>query len=262
MSIESGGEGGESTGGEGGDFFSQYQKEMGETRGAAQDASARAGKAEKTLQRLQQALSGDEGQAEQNDWYDEIMNQAFEAEKAGHSIPMTVQIATQLMDTQKQLAKATQIIQQLQTKQDILNDPNTTDENMAYSDIDKTIRSQLNQVYGGQESPHLRTAIEGSIVEELKYLQQNDPKVFQQVIHDEAARKKMVKHFVMAAVPPKARQIVEEVREASAPITEQDWQRAWNESQTIPDHKIRGEAQAVLRQALLEQRNAGRTRRR
>jgi hypothetical protein len=266
MSVESGGEGfsgGEGSGGEGSDFFQQYQKEMGETRGTAQEAASRAAKAEKTIQRLQQALSGDEGkEGSENDWYDEIMNAAFEAEKQGHSIPMTVQIATQLMDTQKQLAKATQIIQQLQQKQEILNDPGTTDENIAYSDIDKTIRAQLNQVYGGQESPHLQRAIEGSIVEELKDLQKNHPKIFQQVIHDESARKKMVKHFVMSAVPPKARQIVDEVREATAPITERDWQQAWNESQMIPDPQTRGEAQAILRQALLEQRNAARTRRR
>jgi len=261
MSVETGGDGGagESTGS---DFFQQYQREMGETRQTASEAASKSSRNEQILSKLQAVFTGEDGEPAQDEWFDQIMNAAFEAEKNGQPMPITVQVATQLMDTQKQLAKATQIIQQLQARQERLDDPSTTDENMAYSDIDKTIRAQLNQVYGGQESPHIRTAIEGSIVQELKYLREKEPAIFQKVINDDAARKKMVKHFVMAAVPPKARQIVEEVREATAPITQEDFSQAWQEAQMIEDSQLRSEVQATLRQEFLAQRNKNALRRR
>jgi len=254
--------GADGSGGEGSDFFSQYQREMGETRQTATEAAGRASKAEQTLARLQQALSGDEKEASQDEWFDEIMNQAFEAEKNGQSMPITVQIATQLMNTQKQLAKATQVIQNLQQKQEILADPEVTDENMAYSDIDKQIKAQLKQVYSGQDSPYMKDAVASSIVAELKDMQRNDPNLFKQVIYDEATRNKMVKHFVMQVVPHKARQIVSEVREATAPITEQDWQQAWAETNMIEDPRLRSQTKEVLRQEILAARNSGKFRRR
>lgn len=250
------GQGGQESGGETQDFFKRFQAEIHDVRHRSESSERRAAAAERRLQEVGRMLSGEEpATKDQMAWFDNILNVAFEAEKNGQPIPVTVEIATQLAQTQKQLAEAMQLVEALKKGQRELADPVTTQENQTYQNIDDLISSRVEEFYG-EENPHISAAIANAVVEEIKDMRENDPDLWKKVMKNRAYQQKLVDHFASQVVPKGAKRLISEVQEVTTPVTMSDLQQAMAEAKQVQDPALRSEIMTALRQQYWEIKNS------
>jgi hypothetical protein len=166
-------------------------------------------------------------------------------------MPLTVEIATQLHQTQRQLQAALAKIEAQEAKQQRLSDPVISQENQAFSRMDTHLLNRVEEFYG-EENPFIADAVSQLVADEIRDLKKHEPDTWKKVMRSEALQKKLVDHFVKEVVPPNARKLLHEVNEAVTPIGHSDLAEAWEEAQQIEDPRTRSEVMTLLRQKMLE----------
>ena len=217
--------------------FQQMQEQLQRTQGELSTARGSA----QTLEKLKAALGAPHEEEEGPDWFDTVLAQALEAEKAGRPIPLTVRIATELKQSQEANAKMLQELQRLKQGQAALQSPDAHQNAMAYSQIDSLINNKIEAIYGGQ-NPHIHGAVTNALAAELKQLQATQPQVWSQVRSNPQHLEALTNSFIAKVVPPQAMNILNEQMEAAKPFTANDALEALKEAQALAQrHPEKGE---------------------
>ena len=257
MSDGNGGEMG-GAGSEGGaaDFMASLKSEFGNVRQEMGNVRAEANEARNTINRIKEAVGG-EKEAESY-WYDEMLDQLLEAEKSGKSLPMTARLAAVLASNEKTTKTQEATIAELKKRIDQLQNPQTHINTQTYAQLDNLVSSNLEKVFG-EVDQHIYNAVSVKIADTLKELQKSYPDQWKDIQRNDGARTKLVSWAIQSMVPPSAKKLVMDKYEESQPLTDADFQRAFDEAKQIPNAQLRARAITQIRQAHWEHKyNANR----
>ncbi len=230
----------------GGDAIEALTREIASVRHDNARVSGEARAASQQLGRIREVFAP-AAEPTGDEWLDDVLSHALEAEKNGQPMPITVKIATQLAQTQEANRKLLEQVAKLSGDQARLNDPQVTADNAAYTSIDGNIADFVQEYYGG-ENTQIFDAIADAVAKEIKDLQKTNPKQWMQVRRDPKLHKAIVQHYGFKLIPPQARNIVSEVAEYSQPITVNDLKEALMQTAQIPDEALRERTKTKLRQ--------------
>lgn len=208
--------------------FQQMQEQLQKTQSELSQAKT----ANATLDKLKAALGTPIEEEEGPDWFDTVLAQALEAEKAGRPIPLTVRIATELKQSQDANAKMLQELQRLKQGQAALQSPDAHQNAMAYAQIDSMVNNKIEAIYGGA-NPHILQAVTNAMAAELKQLQATQPHVWAQVRSSPQHLETMTNSFIAKVVPPQAMNILNEKMEMEKPFTSADALEALKEAKAL-----------------------------
>jgi hypothetical protein len=262
MADGAGGEGGqgEGTGGEGAEFMNSLASEFGSIRGEIAHTRKEAQAARGTIDRIKEAV-GVENQAQEAYWYDEVLDQLLEAEKSGKSLPMTARLASVLAETQKASKQQAEMIARLEAQLRKQQNPDTHVNAQTYAALDTMIVGNLEKIFGEVDS-HLYDSVSVKIADALKDLQKNHPKQWENIRRSSDSQKKLVSWAIQGFVPPSAKKLVMDQWESQQPITDNDFQNAFEEAKQIPDAKLRAKAIEAVRIQYWSHKQNQRSRRR
>lgn len=261
-----------------GELTRDYQTRMGETQSALERSNHEiqqlrdsTTKSDKVLEGLRRVLSGDEGEeaadpvegeiAGLEAQIDQYLTAAVQAERAGRPIPLTVNAAVQSLRGQIEAKRQNQSllkeIAQLRGTVDRVAHPEHGIDQQAFSDLDSKIINALETVYG--TSPQMQgvktaqwKAISELVSTEIKALRKKDPAVWDRIRRNPKDRSEMVAHFVKQAIPPRARQILEDEQVRNTPLTLSDLWGAWNDTKELKDPQQAIKLRQQLRPQILE----------
>ncbi len=238
-----------------------YAKQIREMSGQLESSKREAGSARQQAQALQEKFErmGQVFQPEQKGGedshdesvYDEILEAAFEAEKAGQPIPLTLKLALRSQENERALRDAMKEIKALKAQSRLATDPNVVHENQVFTHIDNTCQTMIEEIYG-EDNPNIFRAVTSALSDEIKDLKKNHPEKWRKITLNPAIQKKMVQHFILQVVPPRARSIMHDQNMRERPFTRQDADEAFEEAKQIQDPRAREMAMTAARQAKLE----------
>lgn len=211
--------------------FMQMQEQLQKTQSELSSARSSA----QTLEKLKAALGAPVEEEEGPDWFDTVLAQALEAEKAGRPIPLTVRIATELKQSQDANAKMLQELQRLKQGQAALQSPDAHQNAMAYAQLDSLINNKIETIYGSQ-NPHVHQAVTNALAAELKQLQATQPQVWAQLRSNPQHLETMTNSFMAKVVPPQAMNLLHNHLEMEQPFTANDALEALREAQALAQH--------------------------
>lgn len=242
---------------------SQFSKELSSVKEAS-------GKTSQALDKIRAALTGEDGgevdpvQSQVSALeakMDEVLQIAIEAERAGKPIPMTVATAVDGLKSQiefiKYKAAADAQIAELKAQYKQLSNPTNTIDQTAYSNMDSSIMTALNAIYGNaEEYEPVKSAqfdsISRQIISEIKDLKQNDPETWDKIRRSPKAQQNLVTHFVKKTIPPRARQIMEEDQIRREPMSYNELLNAFREAKELSAKDPKAQAYvSEIRQELL-----------
>lgn len=258
MTDSAGGEGQGGGQGEGAqDFMASLTNEFGNVRQEIGAARQAAQQSQETIQRLKEAMGGEAKQEAY--WYDEMLDQLLEQEKAGKSLPMTARLASVLASTEKTAREQREEIAALKKKIDSLSNPTTAVNQSVYAKIDNQITNNLERVFG-EVDPHIYDSVSVKVADTLKKIQQEYPQQWEKIRRSDADQMKIVAHAIQSFVPPSAKNLVMKEWEDKQPVTDGDFQQAFDEIKKIPDPRLRAKAMETVRIQYWEHRQNARMR--
>ena len=259
MTDSAGGEGQGGGQGEGADFMASLTNEFGNVRNEISSARQAAQQSQETIQRIKEAVGG-EAQQEAY-WYDEMLDQLLEQEKSGKSLPMTARLASVLAATEKSAREQREEVAALKKQIASLTNPTTHVNQSVYAKIDNTITSNLEKVFG-EVDPHIYDSVSVKVADMLKQIQAEYPQQWEKIRRSDADQMKIVAHAIQSFVPPSAKKLVMQQWEEKQPVTDGDFQEAFDEIKKIPDPKLRAKAMTAVRVQYWEHRQNSNMRRR
>jgi hypothetical protein len=234
MSIEAGGADGQVTGGDAGGGQPDVMAMLGHVPTLMQQHQQVAQKVDKSsevINKLEQVFSKSEPSPDQ--WYDDVLRSALEAEKQGTPIPNTLKISNVLL-AQQNLAKQLQAeLAALKQKEDLRNNPQYQMDQAAYTQIDQAMAQELSQAYGGQIPKHVAAAVTQDLVQRIQYSQQHEPETWQKVRANPEMMRHIVRNAIGQAVPPEARRIQQQNQIQNATYSPDDIHAAIREAQEL-----------------------------
>lgn len=223
------------------DYMQGIESEIANTREEALQARREAAHLSQTVGKIRQAFVPQE-QPRGDEWYDQILDQLMEAEKAGKSMPMTGVIAQQVAALQKKSMNESQEIAQLRAIVEKLKNPSVMADQRAYANMDDQIITTLEDMYGEDVPPAFAEAVSSEIESVLRVIQAEAPDKWKKIGRSESMQRKLVLHCAQKLVPPKARETMVSQYEQERPTTMQDFERGWAELATLEQMAKRGEA--------------------
>lgn len=228
------------------DFRSLFESQREEFSQELGKRDAELGKTKQTIDKLRQALMDGDGEGTKADpveseiadteaELDKIIAIALESEKRGRPIPLTANTAIKSLQFKIQTLKNQQAkdreLADLKAQVARLTNPQTQIDTQAFSNMDNVLMNQLQTIYGPNENvDHIFDAVSKNIVAEIADLKRNDPKTWNQIARDRGAQQKLVTHFVKKAIPPRARQIMEEDQIRRTPLSTGELEAAFKEA--------------------------------
>jgi archaellum component FlaC len=253
--------GGEGQGGGQGDgaadFMASLTNEFGNVRQEINSTRQAAQQSQETIQRIKEAMGGEKQQEAY--WYDEMLDQLLEQEKAGKSLPMTARLASVLAATEKTSREQREEMAALKEQIKQLSNPTTTVNQAVYAKIDNQITTNLEKVFG-EVDPHLYDSVSVKVADTLKAIQKEHPEQWEKIRRNDADQMKIVAWAIQSFVPPSAKKLVMQQWEDKQPITDGDFQQAFDEIKKIPDPKMRAKAMEAVRVQYWEHRQNSRMR--
>jgi hypothetical protein len=227
------------------------------------------------LDGIKKAITGEE--AEAPDPYDvkikhyeglidQYLGAAIEAERAGKPIPLTVQNALESFKGQIDLLQENKrVTKELATLKDAVEkatDPSRAVDQTAFSSMDSLLINGLNTVYGATDDmePVKRSqfrAVAQTINTEIQRLQQEEPHMWDRIRRHPEDQRKLVNHFIRQAIPPRARELMEEDQVRRTPMTDAQLKQAFREARGIEDPQTKEATRTQIRQQLLERMVGG-----
>jgi hypothetical protein len=209
-----------------------------------------------TIERMKSALTGEErgGNAEpefDDAWYQDVLRVAFEAEKAGKGIPITVDIATRLRDSMQEstLLKKELLAMKAQMRQ--VSNPEVLHNQRVYENIDNTIHDTIEGLYG-EVDPMFAEYVAGKISSEIKKMQATDKDSWNRLRASDSMQKQLVAGIVRQAVPKSIREKLKSDYLANSPMTEEELAAAYKQADQIQDPELRRKAKDLARQSYWE----------
>jgi hypothetical protein len=128
-----------------------------------------------------------------------------------------------------------------------------------YAKIDNQITTNLEKVFG-EVDPHLYDSVSVKVADTLKAIQKEHPEQWEKIRRNDADQMKIVAWAIQSFVPPSAKKLVMQQWEDKQPITDGDFQQAFDEIKKIPDPKMRAKAMEAVRVQYWEHRQNSRMR--
>lgn len=196
-----------------------------------QEVTAKVDKQSEILGKLEKAFSKHEPQPD--DWYDDVLKAALEAEKQGQGMPLTLKISNKLLEQTQNNAKLLQEIEQLKAKENLRSNPQFQMDQAAYNHIDQFMAQELERSYDGATPKHVAAAVTSDLVERIRYTQQNEPELWQKVRSNPDLMRQVVQRAVAQSIPPEARRVVQEQYLNNQTYSPDDMRTAIREAQEM-----------------------------
>lgn len=220
-----------STGSEGAQFDQNIMGMIGHTQQQTAQLGEKTAKFEQTLNKLESVFNKEEPKPDQ--WYDDVLRAAIEAEKHGQPIPLTVQIATQLRKAESTNEQLMAELAELKKREQIRSNPEFTSDQAAYNQIDMYMGRELESAFAGDIPKPVAQAITADLVEKIRWEQQNNPDQWRSIRSNPAVMQKIVRNAVAQFIPPQARQIAAQHAQANAEYAPDDMLGAIREAQQM-----------------------------
>jgi hypothetical protein len=209
-----------------------------------------------TIDRMRSALMGDEGKPENDgepdlSWYDDVLKVAFEAEKAGRGMPVTVDLATRVKAQVQENAQLRKTVQQLEQKVKTIANPEVLHNQRVYENIDNHIRGTIEQLYG-EIDPQFEMFVSSKLAQTIKEVQKSQPEAWQKIRSSDAMQKKMVAEVVKSAVPKSVREKLRDDYLQNSEMTREELAEAYAQAEHIEDQNVRAKVKAEARQRYFE----------
>lgn len=230
------------------DFKTLFENQREEFSQELGKRDAELGKTKSTIDKLRQALMDGDGEQRHSDpidteiaeteaELDRIIGIALESEKRGKPIPLTANTAIKSLQfkikTLQDKKASSAELAELKAKVAQLSNPEVQIDQQAFSNLDQVLMHQLSSIYGPNENvENIFDAVSKDIVSEIRDLKKNDPKMWQRIARDKTAQTKMVAHFVKRAIPPRARELLEEDQIRRTPLSMDELQAAFQEAKS------------------------------
>jgi hypothetical protein len=208
-----------------------------------------------TIDRMKEALGVPQPQEAENDdaWYDDMLKIAFELEKQGRGIPVTVDLATRLRGTVEESKQLKQVVKQLQAQMKQISNPETLHNQRVYENIDNTINDTIEGLYG-EVDPIFAEYVATKVSQEIKSMQAKEPEKWQRLRASEREQARLVAGIVKQAVPGSIREKLKQDYLANSPMTEEELVAAYKQADQITDLKMREKVKTAARQQYWEQK--------
>ena len=222
----------------------------------------RASAAEDVVGRIKNAVAPGEDKGPDPDtvdreFLDTYLNAALEAEKRGHPMPLTANLAVKYTEQNKVLREAMKTIGELRQKVEMLGNPSLRFDESAYAGIEKATQAALQEIDGRVDQDKLNM-VGAKIVREVQRLQKDKPEVWESIRRSDEYQRRIARYFVEQTVPPKAREIIEREAVKNSHMTKQELIDALKEAnQKIQDPNERRKITSAIRQQLWSQIYAG-----
>lgn len=261
-------------------LFDSTQKELASTQEQSkklhselQGVRTESQETKQTIQALKKALMGDgEGAKSAIDnrlsgidtQIDQLLETAMEFDRAGKPINVTTEIGLNALKFQKEvlpmLEQLKQQNEELKAQLKQVSNPSTHLDNVAYGNFDNQVMSAIDNLYSPDDMETREVqfdAITKRIANDVKDMQQNDPKLWDRVRRDKNAQIKLVNHHVKMTIPPKARELLENDRIQKEPMSTPELMNAWRQAKEAgekdPEQKrIAGEIRLELLSRMAE----------
>lgn len=205
-----------------------------------------------TIEKLKSAFGGaDEPKEDPSSWYDAILTKAFELEKAGQPIPVTVQLANQLHQLQQQHTPLIDEIKQLKQQINILKNPEVQHAQIGYTKFDNILEDMFNSSFSEPNHEH-KDAVSRMVAKEIQRIQKEDPKTYSQLLRDDSMKQKMVKYYFEKSIPDSYRKLAEDDYLKNSPMTKDEIVQALQAAKQIKDPALRSKVMAEARAAMWE----------
>jgi len=238
------------------DLLKQLKAEIQEANSRATQADERSQSLAGVLGGIKSAVTGGQ-QGPDPDWYDEgILPMLLELEKDGKSHPMTATLARELKKSQEQQRQLAELVRTLQARTEEIQDPNTQNDERAFSTMDDYIVDELTSVYG-EPKTNLHRAVAANIAADIQAIKTKLPGKWEEIRRDPGKLRKIVQHHITGIIPPTARQAIAKQVDDNTPVTLQTLHQAWDEFQGIKhtlDPQTRGEMASEIRRQLLSEK--------
>ncbi|UOF77048.1 hypothetical protein [Caudoviricetes sp.] len=231
----------------------QLYSTIEDTSRRAEAAEARAQQHEAVLSKLQSVFAGEQPEADPLSWHDDVLLQALEAEKAGKPIPLTLKIANQLAEAQKQVLEQQRQMQHMQQRLQNISSPEAQADMHAYTQLDSKLQNTIEQIYG-EARPEVYKAITERIVNDLKTIQKNAPSDWKYIRNSPEAQGKFINHYLKQHVPPQAMQMLQEHKLANTDLPEASLIQAIREARQVRAETKDPRERAAMDRAISEAR--------
>lgn len=171
-------------------------------------------KHDEVISKLEKVFSKAEPQAD--DWYDDVLKTALEAEKHGHPIPLTVKISTELRNAQKTNEVLMRELAELKQRSQIKDNPAFQADQAAYNHIDMYMGQELKSAFGDNIPKAVASAVTQDLVEKIQEEQRTNPERWKQIRSDPNLMQRVVRNAVAQVIPQKARNIVAQQQQENA----------------------------------------------
>lgn len=223
------------------------------------DLESKISEKDQTLNKLKEAFAP-EKKKDDSKWIDAHLKTLLEARQRGQEMPITEDLVVQMQRQMDTIQKLEQELKQAKGQVDRFSNPATWQDNQVYSEMDNTLSSTIERIYG-KPSPEIHRTVSGVIADRLKQVRAEAPDVWEQIRNSKEAQRKIVHKAVSEIVPPQAMNMMRQAHEDAQPITQQDFEQAWREASQIEDPKLRSKAKEAIRIKLYEHTNPMRMRR-
>jgi len=239
-------------------LFADTQSQLKETQDYSsrlsqdlENVKGEAGKSNAELARIKSAILNESTEAEDpvaqeiaslEAEMDQYLQAGIDAERRNQPIPLTVSNAVRSLKHQIAYAQdrsknqAELLALREQVKQ--LSNPRNVIDQTAYNNMDSHIQSAIQTIFGtDDESADVRSAqfdaVSRQVINEIKNVQKTDPDLWDRIRRDQKAQRNMVNHFVQKSIPPRARQIMDNERIRTTPLTTNELMNAFREAKEL-----------------------------
>lgn len=254
MTIETGGNEIGTSGEMVGENQSEIMSLLGHMGTQHQEIQTKTSQHDEVLSKLEKVFSKQEAN---EDWYEEVLKTALEAEKKGAPIPLTVKISTELKNSQEQNAKLMRELQELKSRQDLKDNPSFQADQIAYNNIDTAMGQELKKMYGDNIPKSVAVGLTQDLVEKIRWEQTNNPQRWAAIRSDPGMMRQIVRNAVSQTVPQHARQIISENETANATYEPNEIRENIAEAQALlrdPDVRMNPSAVNKINESIVRMR--------
>jgi uncharacterized protein YukE len=264
-----------------------YEALIAEARGEVERVRGEQSRTQQELQnvrgefdRVRRAFSGDKDTSEPSPFQkkksqfvsdlDLVLQKSLEHERKGNPLPLTTKIGADFYQNAAEVSETLEAYQtkiaELEAQMRALQSPERNLDTQAATSMEGMIQSAMATIYGEDaENSQIRDGqfdvIAKMIGREIKDLRQNDPDAWNRIRRHPESQRKLVQHFVMKAVPPKARALLEQEHLQNTPMTNDELWTAYREAkeqiQGGNEHPAIRKAYENIREEILERQFAG-----
>jgi hypothetical protein len=177
--------------------------------------SSKLSKSEEVLGKLEKVFSRSE-EKNSDEWYDDVLRTALEAEKQGQPIPLTVKISTELRNAQKSNEQLMKEIQELKAKNQIKENPNFQADQAAYNHIDMFMSQELKNAFGQNVPKAVAVAVTQDLVQKIQDEQRTNPERWKEIRSNPQLMQRIARNAVAQTIPQQARQLSHQYQQENA----------------------------------------------